>query len=83
MQSVALGTMSAKHLIESKEYGQGTVVRTDTTVPENLTNRVIKINAAEEDLVEFLIVLAREYEFLGNDGLKARSKLMKHRYDAV
>jgi len=83
MQSVALGTMSAKHLIDPKEYDLGTVLRTDQSITDDLRGRVSATNAEEVDLVEFLGVLARDYDLLGGDGLKSRSKLMEHRYDAV
>ena len=83
MQTVALDTMSAKRLIDSKKYDLGTVVRTDTIIPDDLAVRVNEANMEGLDLVKFLGVLAREYELLGNDGLKSRSGLMEHRYDAA
>lgn len=83
MQTVALDTMSAKRLIDSKKYELGTVVRADTIIPDDLAARVTEANTEEADLVSFLGVLAREYHLLGNDGLKSRSGLMEHRYDAI
>ena len=83
MQTVALNTMSANHLIDSQKYDLGTVARTDVAIPDDLAARVEKVNKVEADLLNCLSVLAREYELLGDDGLKSRSRLMEHRYDAV
>ena len=83
IQIVALDTMLAKRLIDSKMYDLGTVVRTDTVIPTNIAARVTEANTEDADLVKCLGVLAREYDLLGDDGLKSRSRLMEHRYDAT
>jgi hypothetical protein len=83
IQSVALDTLAAKSLIDPEQFSNGVVAKATADLPPSVAMRVDAINSEEEDLVEFLLVLASEYDLLGDDGLKARSELMEHRYDAI
>lgn len=49
----------------------------------DLSARVSSDNKAESDLLELLDLLLNEYPLYGSAGLKARSQLLDHRYDAV
>jgi hypothetical protein len=51
--------------------------------PPEIAERVDTLNANQSDLMEFMALLATEYDIAGPDGLKARSTLMEHRYDAL
>ena len=83
MQSVALNTMAAKQLIDPKQYNVGEVVHAAAALPDDLAARIAQANEQEMDLIQFVLVLAREYDLLGYDGLKCRSGLMEYRYDAA
>jgi hypothetical protein len=83
MQDVALDTLSGKKLIDPAQLELGIVKSTSNEVPSAISNRIAEINTEESELVDLLIVLAREYALLGPDGLKRRSGLMEYRYDAA
>src|SRR5229473_1533980 len=51
-------------------------------VPHEIAVRTEILNAEQADLIEFLSLLASDYELSGDNGLKARTGLLEHRYDA-
>lgn len=81
-QTAALDTLVKKQLIDADKYNQGIIQTTTILLPEPITTRLKENNTNQADLIEFLAALA-DYELLGEGGLKERSKLMEHRYDAV
>src|ERR1700733_15055520 len=83
LQSAAFETMAAKQLIDPKELEVGNITATDRAIPTELSERVETDNAAQKGLIDFLDVLATEYQLLGSDGLKDRTNLLEHRYDAL
>lgn len=83
LQGAALATMAGKELIDAKELEVGTVAATVQGIPTELSDRVKANNAAQQNLIDFLEVLASEYSLLGEDGLKDRTSLLEHRYDAL
>lgn len=83
MQTAAVQTLSAKSIISSAALEKGEVSATETSIPPELAERVRKINESEADLMEFLATLAKDYSLSGDNGLKARTGLMEHRYDAL
>lgn len=83
LQSAALDTLASKNLIDGNLYKSGTVDTTTENPPAALIERLYLDNTQQEDLISFLEVLAGEYELLGVDGLKDRSRLMEYRYDAI
>ena len=83
IQTAALDTLAIKGLIDEKLYLTGTISSTSVQLVGPLKQRVEADNEAESELVEFLTVLASDYELLGSNGLKDRSRLMEYRYDAV
>ena len=83
IQVAALDTLAAHNLIEPEQWKLGEVVTTEKTIPGDLASRVEEANANEQDLAEFLRVLATEYELTGPSGLKDRTGLMEHRQDAL
>lgn len=83
IQSAALDTLAVKGLIDRNLYDSGTVKSADTHIPPHLLERINADNAEQSGLMSFLITLATDYELLGSNGLKDRSGLMDHRYDAV
>jgi hypothetical protein len=83
MQHAALETLAEKTLIDTEEWRAGYVAPTDQPLADELRDRVQTANAAESDLIELITALALEYELLGQNGLKDRTGLLEHRYDAV
>ncbi len=83
IQTAAFDTLVSKELFDLPEYERGCILATFATLPSDLQGRVSEINEAQSDLVEFLRALATEYELLGPDGLKDRTGLMEHLYDAA
>ncbi len=68
---------------ETTAFEQGELVPTSKAIPDEIARRVTEINAIQQDLIKFLIVLAKEYDLSGPDGLKARTNLIEYRYDAI
>lgn len=83
LQTAALDTLATKDLIDAELYRTGTIGTTDEQVSAQVAERIRADNETQKDLIEFLTVLATEYELLGDDGLKDRTKLMEYRYDAI
>ena len=83
IQSVALDTLSTKRLIDPQQHRLGTVVYVPGSIPSALSDRIDQLHIEQEELIRLLTILALEYDLLGPDGLKGRSGLMEHRYDAI
>lgn len=83
IQAAAFDTLVGQNYLAEEKFRLGMVASTSVALPDDLRERVIKANLAEKNLVNFLAVLARDYELLGDNGLKARSGLMDYRYDAA
>jgi hypothetical protein len=82
-QTVAMETLASHRILDSAELRTGIVAPTDANIPEELSERVVSANAHDEALMEFLRVLATEYQLSGSGGLKDRTGLLEYRYDAV
>lgn len=83
LQIAAFDTLAGKRLIDPKKYETGTVTATQNSLSEEIAARIEADNEAQRDLVEFMDILVAEYPLLGSDGLKDRTGLMEHRYDAI
>lgn len=83
MQTAALETLAVNEFIELSQLELGEVRFTEKVVPERILNRIQESNADNPELLSALRVLALEYTLTGSNGLKSRTGLMEHRYDAV
>jgi ABC-3C biological conflict system middle component len=83
MQSTGLDTLAVNEFIDPERWSVGEVAATTTPLPTDLDARIKEANERDSKLEEFLDVLASEYELMGINGLKDRSGLMEHRYDAL
>lgn len=83
MQYAAFETLAENGLLDTNEWRAGYVAPTTHPLPDELQDRVNTQNSAEPELMEFIAALGREYELLGQNGLKDRTGLLEHRYDAV
>jgi hypothetical protein len=70
-------------LLDSDELQVARIKPTGTPIPEPLRERIAAADEHDAPLMEFLDVLASEYELSGANGLKARTELLEHRYDTV
>lgn len=82
MQKAALQALALRSLIDKEALENGTVVATAEQLPEPVVARILAANASEADLLAVLGALA-EFPLNGMDGLKHRTGLLEHRYDAV
>jgi hypothetical protein len=83
VSDAAFQSLAAKGFVDGSEYDLGWVKPIEKWIPDDLENRIQEANSGQQDLMDFLGTLARDYELGGENGLKHRSGLMEHRYDAV
>ena len=83
MQMAALSTLARRELLDRASLERGIVVRTNADLSPELAARITTLKAEHPTLVEVLAALMSEYETIGSDGIKARSKLLEHRYDTA
>jgi len=83
MQTAAAETLAARNFLCRSSLDVGIVEASRSHIPPQLASRVAAANEHDADLIEFLEVLAFEYELTGVNGLKDRTTLLDHRYDAV
>lgn len=80
----ALQTMIHERLVDQEEATHD-LLRLGSGVPRDssLVARALEANSSESELVNFLSKLIRSFDYTGPNGLKARTALEEHRYDAV
>lgn len=83
IQNAALNTLAANGFIDTDRLLLGEVRVTDVPIPDDIASRVNAANSNQVDLMEFLGLLASDYNLLGPDGLKDRTGLLEYRYDPV
>lgn len=83
ISDAAYQSLAAKGFIDGSEYDAGWVKPTESWMPDILAEKIVAANIDQQDLMDLLATLAREYDLGGENGLKNRSGLMEHRYDAV
>lgn len=83
MQIAALETLASRNIIEPSLLNDSKVQLEPTAVPRELAARAAQANEADHELLEFLNIIATQYEVLGQNGIKSRSGLMEFRYDAI
>lgn len=83
MQTAAMETLGARGLISEPDLQRGVISATGSTLPSTLDERLSVRNAEQSELVAALVAIATGYELLGPNGLKARTGLLDHRYDAI
>lgn len=83
MQAVAMETFASGGFYDAERLRAFWVRPTSSALPIEIAARVSELNQANGDLLEFLRVLATEYQVGGANGLKHRTGLMEHRYDVV
>lgn len=75
-------SLAAKGFIEPAEFDEGVLVRTERTIPPELL-RMISDAVDDEGLIHMLAVDIAALPLTGINGLKDRTGLLEHRYDAA
>lgn len=83
MQIAALESLSIHGFVNAAEYANGIVRYSGKPIAEKLLARIEEKNFQENELMNFLDILARDYSLSGADGLKSRTNLMEYKYDAI
>lgn len=82
-QDAALETLALQGIFSNESLESGWVEHGHQPVPPELVERVQVANASEEALLAALRTIATSYQLEGANGLKHRTGLLEHRYDAV
>jgi len=83
IQETAMQSLAEHGYLLGPELDAGWFTPTDALPPAELADRIEEVNGRDQDLMEFVGVLATEYNLLGRDGLKDRTGLLEYRYDPV
>jgi len=82
-QEAALDTLARHGFFSAEALEDGWVVPGREALPGRLGERIKQINTGEADLMKALGTIAAGYALDGTNGLKDRTGLLEHRYDAV
>ena len=82
-QEAALDTLARHGFFSAEALEDGWVVPGSEALPGRLGERIKQINTDEADLMKALGTIAAGYALDGTNGLKDRTGLLEHRYDAV
>lgn len=83
IQYAAYGTLANRHFLQEEKLSDGIFTFTEREFPEAVRERASDLNKREPEASKFAVALAAGYEFLGPEGLKARTGLLEFRYDAI
>lgn len=82
-QTAALRTLASAEYLDHEALQRGVVRVLNRSFPAPVTERILQLNADESLLTAFLETLLNDFPLDGPDGMKHRSALLDHRYDAV
>jgi hypothetical protein len=82
-QEAALDTLARQHFFVPEALADGWVESGTKALPTGLAGRIQRANTDEAALIEALRAIAVDYPLEGIGGLKDRTGLLEHRYDAV
>ncbi len=80
LSDLALAALAGKDLLDAAALKQGTALRTKKDLPVEISAGA---SSADDRLAAFLGSRLGAIEVSGDAGLKKRSRLMEHRYDAA
>ena len=83
VQLAAVNTLVKADFLSDDALKKGQMHFSAATVPEQIEAPAKGHNDQEATLTEILELLATDYAFSGKDGIKSRSGLLEHRYDAI
>lgn len=82
IQQSALGHLSSCNIINPKQFIKGGVLKTEAFIPDKLVQVIDSANNENSDLMSLLSGPFFNIDFYGKNGLKARTGLLEHKYDA-
>ena len=83
LQSLAMDTLATHALLDPEQLSLSRAMVSHGHVPDAISSRISIANQKDSDLIAFLTDIATHYEIGGPDGLRARTGLIEHRYDAI
>lgn len=83
IQQTAIQHLAACKIISPSDFGEGWFTPIETSISEELVSRITAANQQDHQLMNCLGILALAYPLSGAGGLKERTRLMEHRYDAA
>jgi len=81
LQEIAIRSLASKGFIKADELERGLVVRTDRELPSELTVANNDELPDDQKLLDFVAIGLGGVPLAGENGLKARTGLLEHRYD--
>ena len=82
-QRAAVETLSFCGFFDSDAYRSGVILEGNRQESSALASRIDLANESEAKKMAAIQTLISEYDLLGPDGIKARTGLLEHRYDAI
>ncbi|MES2400494.1 MAG: ABC-three component system middle component 5 [Pseudomonadota bacterium] len=83
LQRAAINHVTALGFLYKDKLDQQILCRTAKELPEALNERLLSATTNLTSIEEFILGDILDLPLLGSDGLKARSGLIEHKYDAI
>lgn len=83
IQKGAFETILRGGFLDEVQYSKGFISFKFGKLPSDIIEKIAAWESIVSPLLPVFGALMQEYELLGNDGLKRRSKLLEHKYDVV
>ena len=83
LQHAAFRSLAASGLFDPNEFERGVVSRTSANIPDELSGTISAARARDKVAIRCVIDMLGSMSLNGIDGLKDRTGLMEHRYDAA
>lgn len=83
IQTTAFQHLAALGFISPSQLEEGWITPAGVTLSGDLQERILRSNRQDEELMSVLKLLALDYRLSGAGGLKDRTHLLEHRYDAA
>lgn len=83
IQRASLSTLSEEGYLDADALIDGRVEFLSKDIPASLSPRIEKLAVEDQELMEALKTLVSDYSLTGSGGLKRRSGLLEHKYDAA
>lgn len=83
IQSQAIKILVAYGHFENDAFEKGAVIKTNKTLPEELSNKIEEANAKNFNIISLLAGPLSDIDLYGHLGLKERTGLIEFRYDTI
>lgn len=82
IQIAALDTLAGQNIFSPARWQFNEVEAADGVIAPELLDRLRDLHKQDEELGDFIRVLASDYSLSGSDSLKAGTALLEYRHDA-